>query len=307
MECVNDHGSFSDFPYDLLIEKYPHDHSALINSKNAYNTGDLDEEIKKLDVYIHPEIFQYSVVDFDKKIEILEKGTIEASKFEKIFKEIANKQTVKRKRKIIEYTEKKLLVSNIEIYGSENYTRAYVLGKLNMKTGDSLSRKDITKKIGLLSATRNYDRIEYNFIEKADGSFIVDFLLKESKENATLKLGAHYDLLYKSGVLAKYSRKNLIANNDLLSLDVVLGDNIRYNLNYFVDNGFYVSYGFKSRYNHFRDNAKFKAVDTARPGEVDFLGQREAAKKKKRSEALQRWYKDYKKFLWKSYGLEKIR
>lgn len=46
MECVNDHGSFSDFPYDLLIEKHPHDHSALINSKNAYNTGDLDEEIK---------------------------------------------------------------------------------------------------------------------------------------------------------------------------------------------------------------------------------------------------------------------
>ncbi len=239
---------------------------ALLNqimSYQMYNKS--DEEIKKLDVYIHPEIFKYSVVDFDKKIEILEKGTIEAAKFKKVFKEIANKQTVKRKRKIIEYTEKKLLVSNIEIYGSENYTRAYVLGKLNIKTGDSLSRKDITKKIGLLSATRNYDRIEYNFIEKVDGSFMVDFLLKESKENATLKLGAHYDLLYKSGVLANYSQKNIIRNNDLFSLDMVLGDNIRYNLNYFVDNGFYVSYGFKSRYNHFRDNAKFNLATTNIP------------------------------------------
>jgi NTE family protein len=92
-----------------------------------------DEEIKKLDVYIHPEILQYSVVDFDKKIEILEKGTIEALKFKEIFKEIANKQIVKRKRKIIEHTDKKLSISNIEIYGSENYTRAYVLGKLNIK------------------------------------------------------------------------------------------------------------------------------------------------------------------------------
>jgi NTE family protein len=239
---------------------------ALLNQIMSYQMySKSDEEIKKLDVYIHPEILQYSVVDFDKKIEILEKGTIEALKFKEIFKEIANKQIVKRKRKIIEHTDKKLSISNIEIYGSENYTRAYVLGKLNIKKGDSLTRKDITKKIGLLFATRNYDRIEYNFIEKADGSYIVDFLLKESKENATLKLGAHYDLLYKSGVLAKYSRKNLIANNDLLSLDVVLGDNIRYNLNYFVDNGFYISYGFRSRYNHFMDNAKFNLANTNIP------------------------------------------
>jgi NTE family protein len=239
---------------------------ALLNQIMSYQMySKSDEEIKKLDVYIHPEILQYSVVDFDKKIEILEKGTIEALKFKEIFKEIANKQIVKRKRKIIEHTDKKLSISNIEIYGSENYTRAYVLGKLNIKKGDSLTRKDITKKIGLLFATRNYDRIEYNFIEKADGSYIVDFLLKESKENATLKLGAHYDLLYKSGVLAKYSRKNLIANNDLFSLDVILGDNIRYNLNYFVDNGFYISYGFRSRYNHFRDNAKFNLESTDIP------------------------------------------
>ncbi|WP_026775866.1 patatin-like phospholipase family protein [Polaribacter sp. Hel_I_88] len=239
---------------------------ALLNQIMSYQMySKSDEEIKKLDVYIHPDIFQYSVVDFDKKVDILEKGTIEALKFKEVFKEIAKKQTVKRKRKVIDYIDEKLLISNIEIYGSENYTRAYVLGKLNIKEGDSLSRKDITKKIGLLSATRNYDRIEYNFIEKADGSYIVDFLLKESKENATLKLGAHYDLLYKSGVLAKYSRKNVIANNDLLSLDVVLGDNIRYNLNYFVDNGFYVSYGFRSRYNHFRDNAKFNLANTNIP------------------------------------------
>ena len=32
---------------------------------------------------------------------------------------------------------------------------------------------------------------------------------------------------------------------------------MKYNFNYFVDNGFYFSYGINSRYNHFRDNAKF--------------------------------------------------
>ena len=43
------------------------------------------------------------------------------------------------------------------------------------------------------------------------------------------------------------------------------GDNLRYNLNYFVDNGFYLSYGIRSRYNHFRANSKFNSIVSAVP------------------------------------------
>ena len=234
---------------------------ALLNQIMSYKMySKTDEEIKKLDVYIHPEIFNYTVVDFDKKNEILEKGTIEAKKYVKVFEEIAAKQTVKKKRGTLEFSTEKLEISHIGIQGASNYTRAFVLGKLNIKEGDSLSRNDITKKIYLLSATRNYNRIEYNLIKKTNGSYLLDFKLKESNENANLKLGVHYDLLYKSSVLATYNQKHVFKNNDMFSFDMVLGDNLRYNLNYFVDNGFYISYGFRSRYNHFRSNAKFNQV-----------------------------------------------
>ena len=231
---------------------------ALLNQIMSYQMySKTDEEIKQLDVYIHPDIQDYTVVDFGKKDEILEKGNIEAKKYTKIFKEIADKQIVKRKRKTIQFSSKKVLISSIGINGDKNYTRAYILGKLNIKEGDSLSRNDITKKIYLLSATRNYDRIEYNLVEKNDKSYLLDFKVKESNENANLKIGVHYDLLYKSSVLATYNQKHLIKDNDLFSFDMILGDNLRYNLSYFVDNGFYISYGFRSRYNHFRSNSKF--------------------------------------------------
>ena len=230
----------------------------LLNQIMSYQMySKTDEEIKQLDVYIHPDIQDYTVVDFGKKDEILEKGNIEAKKYTKIFKEIADKQIVKRKRKTIQFSSKKVLISSIGINGNKNYTRAYILGKLNIKEGDSLSRNDITKKIYLLSATRNYDRIEYNLVEKNDKSYLLDFKVKESNENANLKIGVHYDLLYKSSVLATYNQKHLIKENDLFSFDMILGDNLRYNLSYFVDNGFYISYGFRSRYNHFRSNSKF--------------------------------------------------
>jgi NTE family protein len=239
---------------------------ALLNQIVSYQMyNNTEEEIKKLDVYIHPEIYEYSVVDFDKKEEILEKGEVEAKKYTKVFQQIAAKQNIKKSRKTININTDKMLVSNIGISGNKNYTRAYVLGKLNIIEGNSLSRQEVSEKIHLLSATRNYNKISYNFIKKVDGSYLLNFSLKESNENANLKLGVHYDFLYKSGVLANYNHKRFLGKNDLFSINLILGDNLRYDLNYFVDNGFYISYGFRSRYDHFRANSKFNLPNAEGP------------------------------------------
>jgi NTE family protein len=229
-----------------------------IMSYQMYNKTEKEKE--KIDVYIHPDLSNFSIVDFDKKDEILKIGNDEAAKYSEVFKELAAKQKVKTKRVELKLSNKKLLVSSIAINGSKDYTRAFVLGKLKLKEGDSLTRREIAKKIYLLSATKNYDRIEYNLIKKLDKSYLLSFYLKETNENGSLKLGVHYDFLYKSSVLANYSQKHLLVNNDKFSLDMILGDNLRYNLNYFVDNGFYISYGFRSRYNHFSSNSKFKPI-----------------------------------------------
>jgi NTE family protein len=76
-------------------------------------------------------------------------------------------------------------------------------------------------------------------------------------ENATktyLKFGLHYDDLFKSGVLVNLTHKKTFFKNDIASIDVVLGDNIRYNLDYYIENGFNLSLGFKSKLNQFNRN-----------------------------------------------------
>jgi NTE family protein len=234
---------------------------AILNQIVSYQMYNKSKNEKaKLDVYIHPDIFNYTVVDFDRKNEILKKGEEEVKKFSKIFKEIAAKQIIKKKKTPIKVNRARRYISGINILGTKDYTRAYVLGKLKIREGDSLSREEISERIQLLSGTKNYDRIIYSLQRQEDSSYLLNFTLKETKDNATISLGAHYDLLYKSSVLANYRQKHLLNKNDLFSLDVMLGDNLRYNLNYFVDNGFYISYGFRSRYEHFRDNAKYNLI-----------------------------------------------
>jgi NTE family protein len=215
----------------------------------------MPEKITNTDVYIHPDIFDFSVVSFDKSKEILKKGVEKGLEFMPVLDSISKLQTHKKTVQRITKQPEKFAISGIELNGNKNHTRAYILGKLKVKEGDSISRLSFLKKINYLSSTDNFQIIKYNFIEDGNDKRLV-LNVKESSQKVTVRLGLHYDFVYKSGVLINYNHKNLLIKNDALSLDLVVGDRLRYNLNYFVDNGFYYSYGFSSRFNNFRENIK---------------------------------------------------
>jgi NTE family protein len=77
--------------------------------------------------------------------------------------------------------------------------------------------------------------------------------LIENPTQTYLKFGLHYDGLFKSAVLVNLTRKKtLFKKMILLRLD--LGDNFRYNFDYYVENGYNLSLGFKSQFNQFNRN-----------------------------------------------------
>ena len=126
---------------------------------------------------------------------------------------------------------------------------------LNLKQKDSTSYKSLIESVNNLTATGNFEIIQYEIDESDDGN-IVKFNVKETDVSNFLKLGIHYDDLYKTGVLLNLTSKHLLFKNDIFSADIILGDNLRYNLNYFIDNGFSWSFGLKLRYNTFNENIK---------------------------------------------------
>jgi len=224
-----------------------------ISNYQMYNRN--SRQKAKTDVYIHPDIFDFTVVSFDKSIEILSKGTQIAKKFTKTFDSIAKLQTIKRIPKDLVNKDSEFVVDKIEISGNENYTRAYILGKLNLQERDKINYKELATRVSYLSAKHNFKMIKFNVKNSSKGK-VVFIDVKENKKNANLRLGVHYDLVYKSGVLINLNKKNILSKNDAISLDLVVGDKPRFNLQYFVDNGFYYSYGFSSRYNSFQTNVK---------------------------------------------------
>lgn len=230
---------------------------SILNQIISFQTyGKSNEQKKHVDIYIKPQIYDFNAADFAKKNEILQKGDEVAVKFKEVFKKIAKLQPKKHTREALEIDSRKYRLDKISVSGAKEYTRAYVLGKLNVQIGDSITHKELDKKLDFLTATNNYEKIEYVLRKKKEGNELV-IALEEQEGKANIRLGAHYDQLYETGVLLNYNNKSLLIKNDQLSLELVLGDKIRYNLNYFVDNGFYISYGFRSRYNQFNTNTKF--------------------------------------------------
>ncbi|MCF6167708.1 patatin-like phospholipase family protein [Lutibacter sp.] len=211
---------------------------------------------ENVDILIKPKVKKFSVVSFDKIHEIMYAGQMATREKIEQLRNIASLQIKKEVKKINTRHIQKFHIKKIEIEGNKNYTRAYILGKLNIKKKDTTDYQKLIESVNNLSATGNFENIQYRIIDEKDGS-IVKFKVKENAISTFLQLGMHFDDLYKTGVLINTKTKHIFYKNDILSADFILGDNLRYNINYFIDNGFYWSFGIKARYNNFNASVNF--------------------------------------------------
>ena len=227
---------------------------------NNYRTAlDMVEKSKLTDIYIKPEMGGYSVVDFNAGKKIVESGEIAARKNLSALKEISEQQH--RDRALVKYVDVKdtIVIKQLVLKGNENYTRGYVKGKLRFDLDKKITFEKLQQGINNLSATDNFKTIRYELLSNNDGvDLILD--LNENPNKTYIRLGAHYDDLYKTAALLNVTYKKLLFKNDVASLDFIIGDNLRYNLQYFVDRGSYWSFGLNSRFNAFKQDIDFDLI-----------------------------------------------
>ncbi|MDV7395492.1 hypothetical protein RZS08_29160, partial [Arthrospira platensis SPKY1] len=103
----------------------------------------------------------------------------------------------------------------------KNYNRAYVKGKLRFRENESTTFGLIRRGFENLNATQNFGSISYSFLPSDKGDKLNVFL-RENPSRSFLKLGVHYDGLYKSGLLTNFTRKRTLLKNDVASFDLIL-------------------------------------------------------------------------------------
>ncbi len=247
----------------------------LVQITNLQSIDKMKSKIKDTDIYVKPDIRDFGVISFDRGEEIIRKGE-EATfaVYEKI-KTLVNEDNFYKKPKLKVATDT-IEIKKINSDQLENYTKEYINGKLRFKPGSTITYDDLKTGINNLNATQNFSTISYCLQPNGEKDDL-DLVLKENPTQTFLKLGLHYDGLYKSAILLNLTHKKTFLKNDVTSLDIILGDNFRYDLNYYIENGFNISFGFRSRLNQFNRNVTSNLGNLTAPSpdinliNVDFM------------------------------------
>ena len=232
----------------------------LFQINNFRTINDMKLKVKKTDIYIKPNIKDFNVVSFDEGNNIIKVGEFAALSKLSVLRSLSSKKPNINQQINLKSIDS-ITINTTKVSGNNNYTRAYILGKLKLKSNKKISYKDFSKGVNNLVATNNFDAFEYE-LKDSPNKEGYDLLasVKETQVNTFLKLGLHYDDLYKSAALMNLTKKKLFFKNDVGSLDIILGDNVRYNFEYLIDKGFHWSIGLKSRYNQFNKNISAQLV-----------------------------------------------
>ena len=221
----------------------------------TYNISDKTKEQSKLtDLEIKPVLKGYSVTSFDDKDSIILAGKSAAEKMLPELKKIAGLQGYPELKKKKISNSEHLLITELEINGLETYSRTYIKSKIGIKTPQLATYEQVRAGIKTLYSSGNFNKVFYRIKNNADGHKTLALYLRENPSRKSLKFGLHYDDLYKTGLLLNFTAKRFLVDNSIFSADIVLGDFPRYELNYYVDNGYYPSFGINSSFSQFNSD-----------------------------------------------------
>ena len=222
---------------------------SIMTQVNNFRTIKAMELKRKLtDIYIRPDIKDFSVLSFDDGMNIINQGYEAGLKELDALKAVAKKQDLKRESRPTLKVSDSLLVNQITITGNQDYPRNFIRGKLKIEPNEKIAYKDLNDGLNNLSATGNFDRISYTIENENDHKNLI-LHVEEAQNKTQLKFAIHYDDLYGIAGLVNLTHKSLLLTNDIISLDLIVGEKSRYNFEYFIDKGKYWSLGINSRYN----------------------------------------------------------
>lgn len=232
----------------------------LMQINNFTTINAMVDKRKQTDIYIHPDIRDFSVVSFDDGRKIIESGEEEANIYRYDLEQIARRQKSVEKEKVVFQKSDTIFINDVAIQGNQKYTRSYILGKLRLRTPAKISYVDFNEGINNLSATGNFQSINYRFLDDQSKGSKLLINVRENNSQMFLRFAAHYDDLFRTAALVNITRKRILTNNDIASLDLIAGDNLRYNFEYYIDKGYYWSVGFNSNYHFFETSVPLSFV-----------------------------------------------
>ena len=233
----------------------------LLQINNFRTVKDMVNKSAETDIYIRPDMQEFTVIDFDRKEEIIQRGEEAAESEVEALEELALDQgNLKNDLPLVPQWDS-LSVDRLVDEGDHGYSRGFIKGKLRFEMNEKIAFEEFQQNMGNLAATGNFRAIRYKLVSNGTGNDLI-LQLRENPNTTFLRVGAHYDQLYKSAAMINITKKRLLSHDDTASFDFILGDNVRYNMEYYIDKGSYWSIGINSRLNDFGKDIDYNVIQS---------------------------------------------
>lgn len=229
------------------------------------------EQYAITDVDIDPDLSGYSQLSFEAIDALVEAGRVAAKKQLPLLQEIAAKQAGDAKRtlpkcEIPEY----LNATVVEISGNKELSRRQVLGYFDNKIPGKVRWDEFREDMVALLATGRYTNINYDWepIEGTEDEVKLTLELERSPEfGQQLRLGLHYDQVYRANIMVGLTLNDLLLDNSLTTFDLIGGSRFRYRFDYRINRSNGSAIGLRSNL-HFSDVDFDLAEDLVIPGQL---------------------------------------
>jgi len=224
------------------------------------------DNLKYCDIYIKPEIDNYTVGSFQDADSLIHKGEEIAQTFIPTFLELKKKYNLKKaniKKYVPPCDSSVFHIKNIEVNGLNEVSYSLLYGKLNLEMNSKVSLHKLQDGINRIYGSRYFDRVDFQMKGEKEKTLIVNVKERTTKR---FNVGLHYDSDNDAAVLLNTTFRNKLKSGSRLSFDLKLAENPRFKTTYTIDNGLKPGLNMEAEFNDsevyaFEDGKKIASYD----------------------------------------------
>jgi NTE family protein len=203
-----------------LLDKEELESAVDVLSQSAFvlSVFDSDEQKKKCDLLIEPDIENFSTMGFEDTPAIIKSGEAAAEKARPALMALADSLGITPYGTVsVDVLPRKdsVRVGSVIVRDNDHIPDSYVIGRMRINPEQMISIEEIENRVDAIFGTGYFNKLIYELESNDKGSFDLILTVEESYQSQ-IKFALHYDSENRAGLTVNFTRRNLLPASRLL-------------------------------------------------------------------------------------------
>ncbi len=230
--------------------------------------------IDATDIYIKPDLKDFSTGSFSAFREILDLGIKTGEEFYPQFQHLADSLGRKDLAEGLREVKESVRLGELSIVGNRLFSKDLIRSKLNMKKGGLVSREELEAGVRRVFGMNGFYKVDYTLAKGLDDEYDMKIRIKE-KPSILLSTAIHYDNQFSAGVLLNLTARDALGHNSRTVLLADVSENPKLRLDYYKYTGVNKKFAFNLRANYIRqqlpiyENGEVEQIERGRNTRIE--------------------------------------